>query len=81
MPTIPDLLSGFIPKDGTQAGQRVEVVSLGWTLRDDGDVSFGGQTVPLEEFIAQGTMGPDQIKIARERRAKHMRQTVGRTND
>lgn len=81
MPHVPDFLSGFIPKDGTQAGQQFEVVNLSWALRDDGDVSFGGQTIPLEEFIAQGIMGPDQIKIARERRAKHMRQTVGRTND
>jgi hypothetical protein len=47
-----------------------ETITLGWKLRDDGDVDFQGQVVPLEEFIASGRMGPDQIKLARERAAK-----------
>ena len=42
----------------------------GWFVRSDGDVQTIDGVVPLEVWIEAGRMGPDQIEMARELKAK-----------
>lgn len=64
-----DIMRSIAPKARGVMGKPL-VVLTGWQLRPDGDIQSGDNIYPLEEFVATGQMGPDQIKLAREMKRK-----------
>ena len=55
--------------DGTPRYQHVEY-SMGWHVRDDGDIETDDGVFPLEEFAAAGRIDSVQLAMAREIKRK-----------